>query len=329
MLSYANHAFLKTQQNLDTISSGTIASSAAADIVTCADIYFENCLIQGSQSYGFNAAMGFFFEKGCSNIYMKGCTAQNLSILPGATASIGAFRFETCNQVVVEDCVAQDVFAADFLYAAGFQISPAENDLPSTNALFKNCVAQNIVANHIETGPGIFAAGFASVEDGQTSPSLGVINQNIIFQDCVAQNVVFNLNGVPTPSYAYGFHVNATEGLEITNCVSQDNGLGYLLDIAQTGTSVLFSTLSDNIAINNSVAGFVDNTITDTLGTNVFFGNTAYQNGQNYLGTGLGTDYGMAAGTPFRTWDFTGGDQPSPLTDAGNNPSALDNISIT
>ncbi len=292
-------------QILDTVSSiGGFNITTALGINGGQDFVVDGCVVQNYSATG--AAGVFIFELDASNVTVKNCIAQNVSAPLGFVEGYGA----TGNDMVFENCVAEH-FTSLF---GSFGFNPEI----CNQILIKNCQAMDIQSTAHSASAGFQTAGFVVTDSGTGSPSL--LNKNIVFQDCVAQNITApNLSPV-NPLFGVGFYADATKGVEITNCISQANAYGYVLDKeSPDNLPASFSTIRNNVAINNTVAGFVDDTVVGTLGTNVFSDNYAYNPGAaNYMGSGVGTVHGMAAGTPIRTWNYSTGKQPNTVTDVAD-----------
>ncbi len=271
------------------------------------DVLFENCLAQNFIASGASSGMDLFFILGDSpqspdsNVVLRGCIAQNASVADGGTSSPRGFQMQSLSNCTLEDCVAQNITGSGG-QVYGFR--PISNH----QIIFKNCLAQGIINNTFasNTKAGGFAATFG-----------GLTEANVIFDGCVAQDVSYTFSQF----LAFGFEVQADAAFEISNCISQGNGIGIQLD---TGANK--GIVKNSFAINNTIWGVNDQA---TGGNNVLYGNYAYNPGslRNYNGNDAG-EFGLHRGTPIRTWSFIAGQQPDATTDAGNSVSDLDNINV-
>ncbi len=282
------------------------------------DIVLKNCLVQNASinAPGGEAVGIELFN--CNNAVVEGCVVQNISNINNGNDTYGFDVFGS--NILFKDCIAQNLTHSGVnSVVAGFEAESAFG-IPAKQIIFSNCQAQSISnLSTFTTNFVSYAAGFQTRLFSRSAP----VNSNIIFDSCIAQNVIFPA----FPELGIGFEANTTTNLEIVNCTSIGNGVGYSLDVGVTGTPVTVSSVANNKALNNTVYGFNDQS---TIGNNVLYGNYAYNPGStggNYNGNDAG-EFGLHLGTPIRTWSFIAGQQPDATTDAGNPVSNLDNINV-
>lgn len=260
-------------------------------LINCTASTIKNCAVQNISAPNAAIVDGYAF------LAVEGLTLESseaIGVLGSGQTETSGFSFNFFSDGYINDCQAATIFTRNEgsspTLTSGFSVY-TNPDGDGADIYFKNCVAQDI--ENKTANP--FAVGFqvTGPVDNET------VTFSIIFDGCLAQNVL-------TDGYvnSYGFYANDSNYLQIKDCISNQNGVGYQLDSQPSGSPALFSLVTGNLAFENFNYGFVDNTGVTGPNANVFASNQAIKNGTNYLG--------MPVGTPIRTWNF--GSQPNTVT---------------
>lgn len=289
----------------------------------------ENCIAAGTNTSGGGSTL-LSFTEGITllvrNAYVKNCKSQ--STTSTNTLSDHLVGLETSGSfIVVEDCVVETV-TGTATRMTGFDL-----ESQSDNIQIKNCTVLNVINSN--TAVGAFAYGFGLlipiIADGLVIQFDG---DNIVVDSCLASNVHVIagftvptpptpgiLPTVPPPTLSAGFLINGTTSPILTNSVSSNNDVGVLVydyypPAAGFGGLTTNAVIDSNRAINNTFAGFVDET-TPAVSANAFTNNYARTNGP-----GSADNYVGIATNNIATWVLPG-PPPAPTT-----ISKLTNLSI-
>lgn len=262
-----------------------------------------------------------------SNILIEDCEANNISVSDSISQSVLGMAVFGMNNATLRNCVVNGIFNPNpnANHAHGIE-TDGSNVLvencsvfnvvgqcfltsgynsetfigPNKSVVYRNCVTANIQA----TGPLSRAVGFGTLVGN--GPNIGASvfpGIGYIFDSCIAEDVL------DTQNLGAGFYLGSMQKLEVKNCSSINNNIGYLMEDITTSPPSSVGVFQHNFAESNTIYGFRDLTTANYS----YIGNIARTNGapgDNYSGSGI------PAGTPIRIWTMPG------------NPAVIDNLGI-